>query len=76
MTSRPTRWVWVWLAALAAVVSLELYAVVDRRSGDTLSENVQLLSLAKNPWVRWPTRVVVLALCAWLGVHLSFGILP
>lgn len=46
MATKPTRWLWLWLAALAAVVSLELYAVVDRRSGDTLSENVQLASLA------------------------------
>lgn len=76
MTGRPTRWTWLWLAALAAIVSGELYAVVDRRAGDTISENVQLLTLARNPWVKWPARVVIVGLCGWLAVHLSLGIWP
>lgn len=67
-------WTWLWASLLAVIVSGELYAVVDRRTGDTISEQSWLLTKAASPWVRWPARVVILALFAWLGPHLAFGI--
>lgn len=67
-------WTWLWAALLAVIVSGELYAVVDKRTGDTISESSWLLTKAESPWVKWPVRIVILGLFAWLGPHLAFGI--
>lgn len=61
-----------WLGWLAAFLVVEAVAVVNRRAGDTLSENVWHwfgVKARPQPWITWPLRVGLL----WLLVHLGFG---
>lgn len=65
---------WAWLAWLAAFAVLEGIALLNRRDGDTLSENVWRALLPSRGAPYWRLRrFVLLAFCAWLSAHFLTG---
>lgn len=56
-------WTWLWIAWGVAFLAIEIPAAVNRRKGDTLSEEIRKL-----PWV---VRALALVL---LTAHLLFGL--
>lgn len=76
MKGKITDWTWLWLSVLGVIITGELYTVISGHSNETISDNVQLLTLSKKPWIRWPVRVLILALFSWLGIHLTLGVWP
>lgn len=56
---------WVWAApALGSFAVLEIWALVDRRRGDTYSEQI---------WAMGDNRSIVVAACAWGAFALMTG---
>jgi hypothetical protein len=71
-----TAWTALWLLWGAAFLLIEGVALLNKSIGDTLSEHFWRWLKAGDrapTWLVWAGRAGVLAFCAWLGLHLSFG---
>lgn len=67
-------WTIVWCVLAAGIIGGEIYAAVDTKKGNTISETVWKLTRSDHPWISWPSRVVLIALLCWLIPHLGFGL--
>lgn len=59
-----TRWRWLWVAWLGLFLVIELPAIFNSESGDTLSENVWLVT--RIPFFWW----LLAGFLVWLVAHL------
>lgn len=69
-------WTVLWFAWGGVFLFIEGVALLNRNTGDTLSEHFwRWLRVGDHAptWMVWCGRAGVLLFCAWLGLHLSFG---
>lgn len=71
-------WVWlVWaLATLAVFLAVEIYALVTNPRWTLTVTFRRVLGLQPWKWYGAVARLVLVAFCAWLVIHLGFGYLP
>lgn len=68
-----------WVAWVVAGLAVEIWALLNRRPGDTLSEQFwKWLTGVRHPirepaWCVWAGRALILAFAVWIGPHLAFG---
>lgn len=67
-------WTVAWLLWGSAFFAIEIPAILDRKPGGTLSENVWAWFSIKNKSTGWRARrLVLLAFLAWLSLHFLTG---
>lgn len=71
-----SSWTVAWIAWIAAFAVIEGFALVNKKPGDTLSENVWRWFAVKGgsrPIWHWTGRLILLIAGIWLTGHLAFG---
>lgn len=63
----------IWGTLFAAGGAYEIYAIFNKKNGDTLSERVRALFHVKTKTGKSVFTVVWLAFCAWFLIHIIQG---
>jgi hypothetical protein len=54
-----------------AVIAVELYGVLSKRNGDTITENWRFIDTHSPPWLKFVWRVVTAGLLMWTLLHFA-----